>query len=64
MFSYSILFLIMIVSFLSVKEFKIHKNENFYQRIYYYVGGYIGCAFLCYIIWDRGIPSASNCFIC
>ncbi len=53
MFSYSILFLIMIVSFLSVKEFKIHKNENFYQRIYYYVGGYIGCAFLCYIIWEN-----------
>ena len=53
MFSYSILFLIMTVSFLSVKEFKIHKNENFYQRIYYYVGGYIGCAFLCYIIWEN-----------
>ena len=38
MFSYSILFLIMIVSFLSVKEFKVHKSENFYQRIYYYWG--------------------------
>lgn len=53
MFSYSILFLIMTVSFLSVKEFKVRKNENFYQRIYYYVGGYIGCVFLCYIIWGN-----------
>lgn len=53
MFSYSILFLIMTVSFLSVKEFKVRKNENFYQRIYYYVGGYIGCVFLCYIIWEN-----------
>ena len=53
MFSYSILFLIMTVSFLSVKEFKVRKNEHFYQRIYYYVGGYIGCVFLCYIIWEN-----------
>ena len=37
MFSYSILFLIMIVSFLSVKEFKIHKNENFYGFIIMWV---------------------------
>ena len=50
MFFYSILFLIMTVSFLSVKEFKVRKNENFYQRIYYYVGGiYWLCLFFCVI---------------